>query len=186
MPESEELVRDDAPPTSFKTIRPERELSAESVTIARPASELHAFWRDPDNLPRFVENLESIEKLDGERSRWTVKAPGGKTVSWVARITDDCPGESISWQSEEGADVPNSGKVEFVDAGMRGTVVRAIIAYDAPAGIVGKIVAKMFQREPRIQSRRDLRRFKQLMETGELATGARNAAQRAEREGDEA
>jgi uncharacterized membrane protein len=186
MPESEELVRDDAPPTSSKHLQSERELSAESVTIRKPASELYAFWREVDNLPRFVENLETIEKLDERRSRWTVKAPGGKTVSWVARITDDCAGKSISWQSEDGADVPNSGKVEFVDAGARGTVVRAIIAYDAPAGIIGKVAAKMFQREPRIQSRRDLRRFKQLMETGEIATGARNAAQRTEREGDEA
>jgi uncharacterized membrane protein len=182
MPDQDEMVRDDAPATSSKTIKPDRELSAETVTIARSPDELYAVWRDIDNLPRFVENLESIEKIDDWRSRWTVKAPAGKTVSWTSEITDDRPGESISWQSEEGADIPNSGKVEFIDAGQRGSIVRAVIAYEAPAGIVGKVVAKMFQREPRIQSRRDLRRFKQLMETGEISTNARNPAIKAEQE----
>ena len=182
MADQEELVRDDAPSTASKTIKPRRELSAETVTIARPADELYAYWRDIRNLPNFVENLESVERIDDRRSRWTVKAPAGKTVSWVSEITDDCPGESISWQSVEGADVPNSGKVEFIDMGERGTIVRAVIAYEPPAGIIGKAVAKMFQREPRIQSRRDLRRFKQLMETGEISTNARNPAMKAEQE----
>jgi uncharacterized membrane protein len=182
MSDQDELVRDDAPITSSKTAEPDRELSSEAVTIARPTGELYAFWRDVDNLPKFVENLAGIEKIDDQRSRWTVKAPGGKTVSWESVITDDQPGKSISWQSAEGADVPNSGKVEFRDAGQRGSVVRALIAYDPPGGIIGKIVAKMFQREPRIQSRRDLRRFKQLMETGEISTSARNPAMQAEQE----
>ena len=70
--------------------------------------------------------------------------------------------------------MPNSGRVEFRDAGQRGTVVTATITYDPPFGVVGKIIAKMFQREPAIQARRDLRRFKQLMETGEIATPAKN------------
>lgn len=184
MTQQEELVRDDAPITSSKMIKPDGALSAESVTIARSAEELFAFWRDVSNLPLFVENLESIEKIDDRRSRWTVKAPAGKTVSWESVITDEQPGRSISWQARD-ADVPNSGKVEFIDAGQRGTIVRAVIAYEPPAGIVGKVVAKMFQREPRIQSRRDLHRFKQLMEAGEIATGARNARIRAEQEDDQ-
>ena len=106
---------------------------------------------------------------------WVVKAPGGKSVEWVAAITDEREGEYIAWASEEGADVPNSGRVDFRDAqGDRGTVVTATILYDPPGGVIGKVIAKMFQREPAIQARRDLRRFKQLMETGEIATGARN------------
>ena len=185
MADEDVKVRDDAPVTSSKDIKPERELSAESVTIARPAAELYAFWRKLENLPSFMENIEAIEVLDDRRSRWTVKAPAGKTVEWESVITDDCPGESISWQSVEGSDIDNSGKIEFRDAGLRGTIVRAVIAYDAPAGFVGKMAAKLFQREPRIQSRRDLRRFKQLMETGEIATNARNPQMQAEAEGDD-
>ena len=183
MSQPDELVRDDASITSSKVDEPDRALSAEAVTIARPAEELYEYWRRVENLPSFVENLERIEMIDDLRSRWTVKAPAGRTVSWESVITDEEPGRSISWQARD-ADVPNSGKVEFIDAGQRGTIVRAVIAYEPPAGSVGKVVAKMFQREPRIQSRRDLHRFKQLMEAGEIATGARNARIRAEQEDD--
>jgi len=181
--EQDENVRDDAPITSAKNSKPSRALSAESVTIARPASELYVFWRRLENLPTFMENIEAIETIDDRRSRWTVKAPAGKTVSWESVITDDCPGESLSWQSVEGSEIENSGKIEFRDAGRRGTVVRAVIAYEPPAGFVGKLAAKLFQREPRIQSRRDLRRFKQLMEAGEISTSARNP-EMAAREGE--
>jgi uncharacterized membrane protein len=152
-------------------------VAARAVTINRPASELYAYWRDLTNLPSFMDNVVSITPIDGDRSHWIVKAPGGKTVEWDARITEAQPDALIAWTSEDGADVANSGRIEFRDAGARGTVVTATIAYDPPAGIVGKLVAKMFQREPAIQARRDLRRFKQLMETGEIATSSRTKAQ---------
>ncbi|WP_022681708.1 SRPBCC family protein [Sphingobium bisphenolivorans] len=150
-------------------------LVGKTVTIDRPREELYSFWRDVGNLPHFMENVVAVEPLDDRRSRWEVKAPGGTTVGWISVITEDKPGELIAWASEEGADVPNSGRVEFRDApDGRGTWVTATILYDPPAGIVGKVIAKIFQREPAIQARRDLRRFKQLMETGEVATAARN------------
>jgi uncharacterized membrane protein len=151
-------------------------LTARAVTINRPAAELYAYWRDLSNLPSFMDNVVAITP-NGDRSHWVVKAPGGNTVEWDARITEDRPNELLAWTSEDGADVANSGRIEFRDAGARGTVVTATIAYDPPAGIVGKLVAKMFQREPAIQARRDLRRFKQLMETGEIATSSRTKAQ---------
>ena len=165
---------DDAPVTASKTAKPDRTLLAEVVTINRPAQELYEFWRDPTNLVRIMDNIEAIEPIDANRSRWTVKAPAGGTVSWESVITKDVPGQEIYWQSAPDADVANSGLVEFRDAGQRGTVVRATIAYDAPGGKLGEAIAKLFQREPRIQARRDLHRLKQLMETGEIATGARN------------
>ena len=168
------LERDDAPITAAKDIDAERALLAESVTIDRPAQELYEFWRNPENLVQVMENVLSIESLGPDRSRWTVKAPAGKEVSWEAVVTRDVPGEEIYWQSAQGAEIENSGRIEFRDAGQRGTVVRAVIAYDPPGGRVGQLIAKLFQREPRIQTRRDLHRFKQLMETGEIATGARN------------
>lgn len=151
-------------------------LVGRAVTINRPRAELFAYWRDFANLATFMENVESITPRDARRSHWVVKAPAGRTVEWDAVVTEEADGSFIAWASEEGADVPNSGRVDFRDAGARGTVVTATILYDPPAGVVGKIIAKMFQREPAIQARRDLRRFKQLMETGEIATGARNRA----------
>ncbi len=174
---------DDAPVTTSKHTKPDRALFAETVTINRPADELYDFWRDVTNLASFMDNIEAIDVIDATRSRWRVKAPLEKTVEWESVITDDQPGRSITWQSAEGADVSNSGKVEFLRTGHRGTVVRAVIAYEPPAGVVGQLFAKIFQREPRLQTRRDLRRFKQLMETGEIATSARNRAIHDEKEG---
>lgn len=155
-------------------------ITARAVTINRPRAELFAYWRDFSNLARFMDNVERIDVLSATRSHWVVKAPGGKTVEWDATVTEEIEDALLAWSSDEGADVPNSGRVEFRDAGDRGTVVTATILYDPPAGTIGKIVAKMFQREPAIQARRDLRRFKQLMETGEIATSSRTAAQLAE------
>ena len=179
--ESQTLERDDAPITAARDVDSDRALLAESVTINRPAQELYDFWRDPTNLVQVMENIVSIEPLGPDRSRWTVKAPAGNEVSWESVVTKDVPGSEIYWQSAEGADISNSGRIEFRDAGARGTVVRAVIAYDPPGGAVGQFIAKLFQREPRIQTRRDLHRFKQLMETGEIATSARNRRQRDER-----
>ncbi|MHA6724164.1 SRPBCC family protein [Sphingomonas sp. RS2018] len=187
MPETHEQ-QDDAPASSSKELRgadaaaaagidgPGESIVGRVVTINRPAAELYAYWRDFSNLATFMDNVVSISG-DGTRSHWVVKAPGGTTVEWDATVTEEREGELIAWASEPGADVANSGRVEFKDVGDRGTVVTATIAYDPPAGIVGKIIAKMFQREPAIQARRDLRRFKQLMETGEIATASRTQEQ---------
>jgi uncharacterized membrane protein len=156
-------------------------LSGVTVTINRPRAELFAFWRDFANLPTFMDNVERVDVTDPHTSHWVVRAPAGKSVEWDAKVTDEDDGAFIAWSSTDDADVPNSGRVDFRDAtGGRGTAVTATIVYDPPAGVVGKIVAKMFQREPAIQARRDLRRFKQLMETGEIATAAWTRAQAAE------
>ena len=154
------------------------ELIGRTVTINRSRAEIYAFWRELSNLATFMENVVSVSAIDAQRSHWIVAAPAGKTVEWDAVIIQDLPDELISWKSAEGSDITHSGHIEFRDAhGGRGTEVTATILYDPPAGTLGKIVARLFQEEPEIQSRRDLRRFKQLMETGEIATSIRNLAQ---------
>ena len=148
-------------------------LVGRSVTIDRPREELYAFWRKFDNLPLFMHNVRSVTTIDSRRSHWIIEAPAGKTVEWDAILTTDEPGRRIAWRSDEGATVRNSGEVEFRDSpDGRGTVVTITLVYDPPGGSVGKLVAKLFQKEPKIQARQDLRRFKQLMETGEVATAA--------------
>jgi uncharacterized membrane protein len=141
-----------------------------AVTVyGRSRDELYAFWRDFTNLPRIMEHLESVEVLDDRRSRWTVKGPAGRSVHWDAVIHNEIPGELIAWKSAEDADVPNAGSVHFTDApGGRGTEVRVVIEYDPPAGKLGVAVARLFGEEPGVQVREDLRRFKQLVETGEM------------------
>ena len=146
-------------------------LVGRSVTIDRARDELYAFWRDFKNLPLFMHNVRDVAIRDARHSHWIIAAPAGKTVEWDSRITHDEPGHLIAWESLEGATVRNSGRVEFLDSpDGRGTVVRVTLAYDPPAGGLGKLVAKMFQKEPKVQARQDLRRFKQLMETGEVST----------------
>jgi uncharacterized membrane protein len=146
-------------------------LVARSVSINRNRNELYDVWRDFRNLPLFMENIESVTLLDPRRSHWKVKGPADSSVEWDSVITEDVPGEVIAWTSAEGASVPNTGRIEFKDSGNgRGTIVTATIAYDPPATKLGALIAKMLGREPQIQARRDLRRFKQLMETGEIPT----------------
>lgn len=146
-------------------------LIGRTVSINRPRSALYDAWRNFTLFPRFMENVQSVTRLDAKRSHWVVAAPGGQSVEWDSLIDEDRPGELISWHSEPGASVHHTGRVEFSEASSgRGTVVRLTLAYDPPLGAVGKVVAKLFQREPNIQARRELRRFKQLMETGEIST----------------
>jgi uncharacterized membrane protein len=174
---------DDAPVTASKTAHSDRELVGQAVTINRPVREVFDFFRNFENLPTFMENVERIDVIDDQRSHWVVKAPGNRTVEWDAMLLEEIDQHSLTWRSLDNADVANSGRVTFDDAGPRGTIVRAVIAYDPPGGMIGKAIAKMFQREPAIQARRDLRRMKQLLETGEIATAARNRAMHAEEKG---
>lgn len=154
-----------------------RDISLQTVTINRPRAELYAFFRDFSNLPHFMESVIRVDVHDATRSHWVVAAPAGKTVEWDSLITDEVPGETFTYTSTADADIANSGRIEFRDAqGGRGTIVSATLTYDPPGGAIGKLVATLFQKEPSIQSRRDLRRFKQLMETGEVAVAARNPA----------
>jgi uncharacterized membrane protein len=145
-------------------------LVGRTVTINRPRSEIYAFWRDFRNLALFMENIREVQVSDDRRSHWVVAAPAGTKVEWDSVITEDEPDQLIAWESDEGADVKNAGRVEFRDgAPGRGTEVTVTLAYEPPGGEIGKAFAKLFQREPKMQARRELRRLKQLLETGEIA-----------------
>jgi uncharacterized membrane protein len=155
------------------------DVTGRTVTIRKPREELYAFWRDFHNLPRVMENLESVRPsgTDG-RSIWTIKAPGGRTVEVETEIAREVENELIAWRSVEGSEIDTEGRVTFEDApGERGTRVGLIIAYHPPGGEVGRLVAKAFLREPAVQARHDLKRLKMLMETGEIATSARHRDQ---------
>ena len=138
----------------------------ETITINRSAEELYDFWRDFENLPQFMDNIKSVAKLGDKRSHWVIKAPAGTSVEFNSRVVEDVPGKLIAWESEEGATVPNRGRVEFHQTSSGATVVRATISYDPPAGAAGRMIAKLFQREPAAQAKHDLAQFKELMESG--------------------
>jgi uncharacterized membrane protein len=145
-----------------------RRVSA-AVTIRRPRQEVYAFWRDFERLPSFMAHVQSVETDGPSRSHWRAAAPAGRTVEWDAEVIHDIPGEVIEWRSVEGSDVPNLGRVRFLDApGDRGTEVHLELVYEPPAGSLGVAVAKVYGEEPYQQAKDDLRRFKQVMETGEV------------------
>ena len=145
----------------------------EAVTINRPAAELYAFWRDFERLPRFMRNLVAVRQIDTCRSHWTARAPAGRTVEWDAEIINEIPDELIGWRTLDGADVVSAGSVRFKPAtGGRGTEVRVHLQYEPPGGKVGSAIAWMFRQEPSQTIREDLRRFKELMEAGEIPTTA--------------
>jgi uncharacterized membrane protein len=151
-----------------------------SVTIAKPRAELFAFWRNFENLPRFMEHLVSVRVDSPTRSHWKAKAPAGQTVEWDAEIVNEVPDEIIAWKSVGEPDVRNAGAVNFSDApGGRGTIVRVTLDYEPPAGKIGAMLSHFFSEEPDRQIREDLRKFKQLMETGEITTSAHRVAESA-------
>jgi uncharacterized membrane protein len=140
-----------------------------SITINRSPGELYRFWRNFQNLPRIMNHLESVRDLEGNRSHWVAKAPAGTTVEWDAEIYNEKENELIAWRSLENADVNNAGSVHFEPAA-GGTVVRVSLKYDPPGGFLGATVARIFGENPNQQIEEDLRRFKQVMETGEATT----------------
>jgi uncharacterized membrane protein len=149
------------------------------VTINRSPEDVYRFWRDLQSLPRFMAHLESIDVVDARRSRWRVRAPAGTTVEWEAEIVDDQPNRRIAWRSMPDASVPNSGSVEFAPApGGRGTEVAVRLEYDPPAGGAGAAIAKLFGREPGQHVMTNLRRAKQILETGDVPTAAGPSARR--------
>jgi len=142
-----------------------------SVTVNASADQLYAFWRRLENLSVLFDNVISVRALDDTRSHWSLKVPGGLTLEWDAEITIDRKGEMIGWRSLGGADLDNAGYVRFERApGGRGTVVRVALQYNPPAGKFGAALATLFGEKPATQIEEALRKFKQVMETGEIAT----------------
>ena len=176
----------DAPPHVLRgSARDEAEgyesLVGRTVTIGKPRQEIYKTWRDFTRFPSFMDNVKAIEDLGGGRSRWTIAGPAGKDVQLVTSMVEDDPGRRIAWESEPESDIDTSGILELTDApSSRGTYVRLLMSYDPPGSAVGRGIAKLLQREPTLQARRDLRRFKQLMETGEVTTNASPSARKSE------
>jgi uncharacterized membrane protein len=143
----------------------------ESVTINQPVELLYRFWRNLENLPRFMRHLDSVERMTDTLSRWRAIGPGGTVYEWNAEIINEVPNKLIAWRSNDGSDVVSAGSVHFEDAGPgRGTRVRVRLQYSPPGGRVGAVVAKLMGSDPATEIGEDLRQFKQLLETGELPT----------------
>src|SRR5438067_741862 len=145
----------------------------ESVAINRPIEQLYRFWRNLENLPQFMRHLESVEKVTDTISHWRAQGPAGTIVEWDAEIFNEIPNKLIAWRSLEGADVVSAGSVNFDSAGAaRGTRITVNLQYSPPGGKVGAKLAKLFGADAEPEIREDLRRFKQIVEAGEVPTTA--------------
>lgn len=155
--------------TSRQSRQDDYRVVGRTVTIDRPRQELYAYCRDFQNLVNFMQHVRSVSVRDMIAS-WTLSGPRGD-VQVETRIVSDKEGEQISWRSTEASEIETTGKIMFRDAPAgRGTEVTALIAYIPPHGEIGRWIATAFQREPAMQGRRELKRLKMLMETGEIAT----------------
>jgi uncharacterized membrane protein len=141
----------------------------ERVVLNRARSEVYRFWRNLENLPRFMDHLESVTVMDPERSHWVAKGPAGTKVEWDAVVHNEIPNELIAWRSLEGSEVDNAGSVHFSPTDNGDTEVRVVLRYDPPAGRLGAAVARLFGEDPSRQVAEDLRRLKQVVETAEPA-----------------
>jgi uncharacterized membrane protein len=151
----------------------------ESVTINRPVLEVYRFWRNFENLPRFMDHLESVTVLNDTRSHWVAKGPAGTRVEWDAVIHNEVEDELIAWRSLPGSEVNNAGSVHFTPTpDGTGTDVRVVLSYEPPAGKLGAAVARLLGEEPSKQVADDLRRFKQVMDSGDVMSGTRSHAGR--------
>jgi uncharacterized membrane protein len=142
-----------------------------TLTINKPAAELYRYWRNFGNLPHFMKHLRGVKVYDAKRSHWTISGLLNTTIEWDAIITEDRENELIAWASVQSADIDNSGFIRFQPIlNDRGTEVKVVTEYKPPGGVIGDTIAKIFGESPIQQLGDDLRRFKMLMETGEIAT----------------
>jgi uncharacterized membrane protein len=140
-----------------------------TIVVNRSPDEVYQFWLNFENFPRFMKHLESVKNLGGGRSHWKARGPAGQTFEWDAEVVENRPNELLTWRSLPGADVQNAGSVRFERApGGRGTLVRVNLRYEPPAGSAGKVMAMLLGAEPGQEVQEDLRRFKQVLETGEV------------------
>lgn len=140
-----------------------------SIIINRSPEQLYRFWRNFENLPRFMNHLESVQTLDDKRSHWVTQAPLGYHVEWDAEITEEQENKFITWRSLEGADVPNNGSVSFEslqDENQERTEVKVTLDYNPPGGMAGAVIATFFGEAPDQQLYEDLWRLKQEIELG--------------------
>ncbi len=149
------------------------------ITIGKPADEIYRFWRSPGNLSQIMADLGDVTELDGERSHWEARLPGGKTVAWDSRIVEDRPGELIRWESLPGTDIPNEGAIRFRSApGDRGTEAGLSMWFEPPGGAVGEAAVNFLGFAPRAATTKALHRLRSLVETGEVPTLAHNPSAR--------
>ena len=150
-----------------------------AITIGTSADALYQCLRQPQTLAQIVGPFAVVTPLDADRIRWMVSGPLGRRFEWETQVVESRPGELLRWESQAGAPVPNKGTVSFRPApANRGTEVVLRIDIDPPGGLLGVAVAQRFGVVPDVYAAKALRRFKSLVEAGEIPTTAHQPAAR--------
>ncbi|HEX6512101.1 MAG TPA: SRPBCC family protein [Chloroflexota bacterium] len=136
-----------------------------SIRIAAPASEVYGFWRNFENLPKFMEHVEDVRRASSGQDlwHWKLKGPANSTFEFDARLTEDQPGRSIGWNSTSGM-LGTSGVVTFTDLQSNTEVHVVMQWFGLPAGGLGEALSRLVQ-NPDQMLEEDLRRLKQAMES---------------------
>jgi uncharacterized membrane protein len=150
----------------------------EEVRVHRPAAELYRFWRNLENLPRFMRHIHCVRDHGDGTSHWVVKGPAGMNIEWDAEIVNDIENQVIGWRSLDGSQVDIGGSVRFEGNGDGATAVRVSLQYNPPAGGIGARVARMLGEDPERMIREDMERFRELMENGTVAVAATTKARK--------
>jgi uncharacterized membrane protein len=138
----------------------------ESVTVDAPVDEVYRFWRNLQNLPRFMRHLARVDELSHKQSHWVAATPAGMNVEWNAEIINDVPNRLIAWKTLPTSEVVSAGSVNFAPAFNGGTEIHVHLQYDPPAGHVGDWIAKVFGSAPSQMIREDLDQLRDLFSSG--------------------
>jgi uncharacterized membrane protein len=152
-----------------------------SITVNANREDVYAFWRNLDNLPRFMKYVRSVKVMDATNSHWIVDGPAGQKLEWDAEIINEIPNELLAWRSLPGASINNTGSVRFEHAAAgRGTRISISLQYDPPAGQLAVMFAKIFGKDADSEIDTDLHRFKNIIEAGEIPTSSGQPSGRTE------
>jgi uncharacterized membrane protein len=170
--ESSEAPQIEAPPTDAPEVE-------RSITIRKPAAEVYRSWRDPQNLRQIMKHFAEVGTMGEERQHWRINAPLGQSLEWEARIVEEHPDSFLRWASLPGAKLPNEGSLRLSPApGDRGTEAKLYFRFDPPGGVLGEAAVKLLGFRPGMVAEKALRRFKSLVETGEIPTTEHQPAAR--------
>lgn len=162
---SEAALSTEYPDHSKNTVVKKAPRIEHSIRIHASPQELYAFWRQFDNLPRFMSHLRSVECLTSERSRWTADGPLGMPVTWEAEVYNEIPNRLIAWRSLPESSIRTAGSVRFLPiADGEFTEVKVNLQYSPPGGKVGARISEVLGADPHEQIAHDLNRLKDMLE----------------------
>jgi uncharacterized membrane protein len=144
---------------------------SKSINIDAAPEEVYDLWTNYENFPQFMSHVVEVRDLGRGRSHWVVRGPGGSEYAWNSVLTEQSRPYRLAWRSEAGADIPQSGAIQF-EPHRGGTRVTVRMSYTPPAGVLGHGLASLLGSDPKAQMDDDLARMKAFIERGAVPRDA--------------